>query len=226
MSKILIVEDEKDLAMELKDWFDREMYITEVVHSGVAACELLTVYQYDVILLDWMMPEMDGLEVCRRYRSQGGKAPIIMLTARNSSADAEEGLDCGADYYIKKPVSLRELSASVRAAIRRASKAPESTILEVGHLRLDVTSHTVMKDGGHVHLEPREYYLLAFLMRNPGQVFSAEALISRVWPSDTLVSADSVRTYIKGLRRKLDVEGNESIIKNVRGVGYKLEVND
>ena len=226
MSKMLIVEDEKDLAGELRDWFNREKYVTEVAHCGASALDLLRVYQYDIILLDWMLPEVNGLEVCRQYRRTGGKTPIIMLTARKSAEDLELGLDCGADYYVKKPVSLRELSASVRAALRRGSGLPESNVLSAGDITLDTASHTVSRNGSNIHLEPKEYNLLEFLMRHPRQIFSPETLLDRVWPSDTVVSCESVRTYIKGLRKKLDLKGQESIIKNIRGVGYKLDLDE
>ena len=169
---------------------------------------------------------MDGPTICKTFRDKGGKTPIVMLTARKASEDAEFGLDCGADYYIKKPVSLKELSACVRAAIRRNSQLPEKTSLRAGNIVLNMASHTVTKENKEIHLEPREFSLLEFLMRNPNQIFSPDTLIDRVWPSDSLVSPDSPRTYIKSLRRKLDSDSSNSFIKNVRGVGYKLELNE
>lgn len=226
MSKILIVEDETDLAQELELWFKREKYVVEVAHTGQDAIELLQVYKYDVVLLDWMLPVLDGPGVCTKFRASGGRTPIIFLTAKKATAETEYGLDCGADYYVKKPVSLRELSAVVRAAIRRSSKSPDKVSVNNGDIYLDLMVHTVTKAGRLVHLEPREFSLLEFLMRNPDQVFSPDSLIDRVWPSDSLVSPDSLRTYIKSLRRKLDTDSTRSIIKNVRGVGYKLESHD
>ncbi len=223
MAKILLVEDEQDLAKQLEDWFKREQHTIEVVFNGQEALTRLTVYQYDVVILDWMLPIVSGIDVLKHMRAKNNRTPVIMLTARESDDDKERGLDSGADDYLTKPFSLRELSARTRAALRRSAQA-SNIVLTAGDLELDPVSRTVTKGNREVHLEPREFNLLEFFMRHPRQVFSAEALIDRVWPSDTMISNDAIRTYIKVLRKKLDSDSDESsLIQNVRGVGYKFE---
>ena len=170
-----------------------------------------------------MLPIVSGIDVLKHMRAKNNRTPVIMLTARESDDDKERGLDSGADDYLTKPFSLRELSARTRAALRRSAQA-SNIVLTAGDLELDPVSRTVTKGNREVHLEPREFNLLEFFMRHPRQVFSAEALIDRVWPSDTMISNDAIRTYIKVLRKKLDSDSDESsLIQNVRGVGYKFE---
>jgi two-component system, OmpR family, response regulator len=219
LAKLLLVEDEIDLAQQLEDWFRREQHTIDVVHTGQDALNHLKVSKYDLVILDWMLPQISGLEVLRNMRSRNNRTPVIMLTAKDSEDDKERGLDSGADDYVTKPFSLRELSARTRAALRRSSQAAK-TVLEAGDIELDPVSRTISKSNIEIHLEPKEFNLLEFFMRHPQQVFSADALIDRVWPSDTLISTDAIRTYIKILRKKLD---NERVIQNVRGVGYKFE---
>lgn len=223
MGKILVVEDEQDLAFQVRDWLSREHHLIEVVHNGQDALDRLRVYKYDAIILDWMLPGMAGVDVCKEFRGkQKGKTPILMLTARAGIDDKEEGLDAGADDYLPKPFQLRELSARVRALLRRASGATSNT-MEVRNIIVDPAARKVTRDGQEVRLEPKEFALLEFLVRNPNTVFSTEALITRVWESESLVSPDAIRTYIKGLRKKLDTEGQPSIIGTVHGVGYRLD---
>jgi DNA-binding response OmpR family regulator len=159
--------------------------------------------------------------VLKRLRARNNKTPVVMLTAKDTIDDTEAGLDSGADDYITKPFSLREVSARVRAAVRRNSSASQ-TLLVAGDLELDPVARSVEKRGRPVHLEPKEFNLLEFFMRHQNQVFSADALIDRVWPSETMVSPDAIRTYIKVLRKKLDDDHGPSLIQNVRGVGYKF----
>lgn len=213
------MEDERDLAKQLEDWFKREQHMIDVAYSGNEALSHLQSSKYDLVILDWMLPHVSGLEVLQQMRARNNRTPVIMLTAKDSEDDKEKGLDSGADDYVTKPFSLRELSARTRAALRRSSQAAK-TVLTAGDVELDPISRTVTRGSVEVHLEPREFNLLEFFMRHPQQVFSADALIDRVWPSDTLISTDAIRTYIKILRKKLD---NEKSIQNVRGVGYKFE---
>jgi len=222
MAKILVVEDETDLAIPVRDWLTREQHLVELVDNGTAALEQLRVYKFDLIVLDLMIPGVNGMEVCRKFRNDGGATPILMLTAKSGVDDKEAGLDAGADDYLTKPFHLKELSARVRALLRRHSQ-PTSRELKVGELVLDVVSRRVTLKGEEIHFVPREFSLLEFLMRHPNQVFSAEALLDRVWASDTLASPDTIRTYIKILRKKLGGEGKESFIRTVHGVGYKIE---
>jgi DNA-binding response OmpR family regulator len=222
MAKVLVVEDEQDLSGPIKDWLTREQHLVELADNGIAAIEKLSVYKFDLIVLDLMIPGISGMEVCQRFRAQGGSTPILMLTAKSAVEDKERGLDAGADDYLTKPFHLKELSARVRALLRRHTQASGSE-LKLGNLHLDVLSRKVTLDGEEVHLVPREFSLLEFMLRHPNQVFSAEALLDRVWASDTLASPDTIRTYIKILRKKLGGEGKDSLIRTVHGVGYKLE---
>ncbi len=220
MAKVLVIEDEADLSGPIKDWLSREQHLVELAENGIEALEKLAVYKFDLIVLDLMIPGVSGMDVCKRFRSQGGTTPILMLTAKSAVEDKEQGLDAGADDYLTKPFHLKELSARVRALLRRhtQSSGPE---LKIGNICLDVLSRKVTLSGEEVHLVPREFSLLEFLMRHANQVFSAEALLDRVWASDTMASPDTIRTYIKILRKKLGNEG--SLIRTVHGVGYKLE---
>ncbi len=222
MAKILMVEDEADLAFPVKDWLSREQHLVELSDNGNDALGKLRVYKYDLIILDWMLPGTSGVDVCKRFRQNGGTTPILMLTAKTEITDKETGLDAGADDYLTKPFHLKELAARVRALLRRHVQSSDA-ILRMGDVVIDTLARKVMVAGAEIHLVPKEYSLLEFFMRHPNQVFSADALIDRVWASDTLASPDTIRTYIKLLRKKLDSDGKEPIIRTVHGVGYKLE---
>src|SRR5690606_18148596 len=158
MSKILLVEDESDLAVEVREWLSREKHIVEVVNNGQVASDTLRVTDYDLIILDWQLPGLSGIEVCKTYRSKGGGTPILMLTARTTIDDRETGLDSGADDYLCKPFSLKELSARVRALLRRTS-ANKSNELVTKDVVLDPQARVVTKAGSAVHLEPKEFAL-------------------------------------------------------------------
>lgn len=225
MSKILLVEDELDLSNQIRDWLTREHYLVETQDNGEMAYHQLRVSKYDLVILDWQLPGMSGIDICKQYRSTGGKSPVLMLTARSAIDDREKGLDAGADDYLCKPFHLKELSARVRALIRRSSQTGGATanVLHLKDISLDPSARRVTKGGADIKLEPKEFSLLEFLMRNRNIVFSADALLDRVWESDTSVSPDSIRTYIKALRKKLDNAGETSMITTVHGLGYRLE---
>lgn len=225
MAKILVVEDEHDLSIPIKDWLIREQHVVELVDNGAEALSRLKVYKFDVIVLDLMIPGVNGMEVCKRFRSEGGSTPILMLTAKSLIEDKEAGLDAGADDYLTKPFHLKELSARIRALLRRHTQS-NSRELRIGDLVLDVIARKATFAGEEIHFVPKEFSLLEFLMRHPNQVFSADALLDRVWASDTMASPDTIRTYVKILRKKLGGEGKESLIRTVHGVGYKIETAD
>lgn len=222
MAKILVVEDNADLSSTLRDCLELEQHIVDVIADGKDALQLLSMYGYDVIILDIGLPGIDGVEVCKRFRMVGGSAQILMLTARSDIQQKAEGLDAGADDYLTKPFHMQELTARIRSLMRRA-KTISGPELIVGNLVLNSATHQVTRDGEAIHLQRMEFALLEFLMRHPGQVFSGDALLDRVWPADADRSAQTMRALVKKLRDKLSTRGEPSIIKNVHGVGYKLE---
>jgi len=175
------------------------------------------------VILDWNLPGMTGIEICKKYRATRGTSPILMLTAKDQIVEKEAGLDSGADDYLTKPFSMRELSARLRALTRR-TYASVGDILQAGKVSLDPIRHRVWRDGNEVHLLPKDFELLEFLMRHPDQVFSTEALVQRVWNFDADVTSNAVRSSVRRIRRELDESDDEdkSIIENVRRVGYRL----
>lgn len=226
MPKVLLVEDDRDLSMLVKEWLRAENYDLDISHSGSEGFEYLRQGHYDLIILDWDLPGMSGLEICKKYRASGGSKPVLILTGKNQIAEKEQGLDSGADDYLTKPFHMRELSARLRALGRRNTVAVSSTI-RVGNLELDPSSHKLYKAGVEVHLHPKEFALLEFLMRHPGDVFSSEAIIQRVWSVDAETTTEAVRTAVRRIRQKLDDSDDEdkSIIENVRRIGYRLRVS-
>ncbi|MBK7749968.1 MAG: response regulator transcription factor [Candidatus Obscuribacter sp.] len=221
MAKILVVEDETDLAELVKNWLAKDHHLVESVSNGLDALIRMETNKYDVVLLDMMLPTLDGLEILKRYRKAGGSAGVIMLTARAHVDDKELGLDAGADDYLTKPFQLKELAARVRAVLRR-NHVPTQDVLKFRNLVIDPQEFKVLKGESDVHLLPKEFRLLEFFVRHPHQVFSAEDLLSSVWESDTEALLDTVRGHITRLRKKLDSPGEASIIATVYGVGYKL----
>ena len=224
MSRILIVEDEEGLSGAIKEWLEDEYYVVSVVSDGVKALERLLAESYELILLDWMLPNLSGIDVCRKYRAAGGNSPILMLTAKSALAAKEEGLDSGADDYLTKPFNMRELSARVRALLRRP-QTPPLTILEVGEIRIERNSRSVTKNDQLIRLLPKEFILLEVLIRHRGMVLSTEDLIDHVWGVSSEITPDTVRSHIKALRKKIDNPSMPSIIKTVHAVGYIIEAD-
>jgi len=222
MAKFLLVEDNTDLLANVSDWLTGEQHIVDSCTDGVQALAYLQSYEYDAIVLDWELPSMSGLEICKQYRAKGGLTPILMLTGRRSIDDKESGLNAGVDDYLTKPFEPRELLARLRALIRRATRAADG-VLKAGNVHLDKENHRVTKDGKDIKLMPKEFAILELMMSYPSKVFSAEALIARVWSADTETSSEIVRKYINGLRKQIDTEGKPSLIRTVHGVGYGLD---
>lgn len=222
MPKILVVEDDSGLLRMVRDWLVCEHHIVETADNGKSGLSMLVSGQYDVIVLDWELPEMSGIEIIHEYRKQGGVAPILLLTGKDSISEKESGLDSGADDYLTKPFHMKELSARLRALVRRNFLAT-SGVLRIKALELNPVSFTVTKGEQKIQLLPKEFALLEFMMRHPNQVFSAESLLDRVWSSESDASVDAITTCIKRIRKKIDTEGDSSIIRTVHGVGYKIE---
>jgi DNA-binding response OmpR family regulator len=221
MAKILIVEDDEKLSNNLTTWLRDQRYTVESVISGRQALDMLDTYEYDAVILDLLLPELSGEDVCRLHRARGGTTPILMLTGKTSLNDKEFGLDSGADDYLTKPFEFREMVARLRALLRRP-RSGNLSVLQIGDVQLDTIAHRVMKGNKEVILQPVEYALLEFLLRHPGRVFSMETLFSRVWEADAEPSYDSIYTCIRKIRRKLDDKGKPSIIRTLYGVGYRL----
>ena len=225
MAKILLVEDDKVMCNSIKDWLVFEKHIVELAEDGECALALLSTYSYDAIVLDWELPKLSGIDVCRKFRARGGSTPILFLTGRGAVLDKETGLDSGADDYITKPFHVRELSARLRALLRRPATAA-SPVIKIGQLELDHSIHKVRKNGQELDLPRQEFLLLEFFMRNANRVLSQELIMERVWSTEFPCSPETFRTCLKKLRGKIDEKGAPSMIKNLHGVGYILEYKE
>lgn len=221
MPKVLLIEDDPAIHNTLSDWLNANGYTVELAEDGQDGLSKLKVYQYDLAIVDWELPGLSGVEVCRQFRSSKGKTPIIMLTGKSAIDEKITGLDSGADDYLTKPFHPRELDARIRSVLRR----PESVIstMKVRNLVLDSITRSVTRDGAPVKLSRREYSLLEFLMRHPGHVFTHESLLNRVWSSESDATEQALRQSIRRLRVAIDEKGIESVIVSVPGVGYKLQ---
>jgi DNA-binding response OmpR family regulator len=223
VSKILVVEDDPQLCKLIRDWLALEHHNVEVVEDGKEAIERLKIYEYDLIILDWNLPNVTGIEVLKEFRNRGGNTPVLMLTGRGTISDKESGFDAGADDYLTKPFHGKELTARLRALLRRPASYV-GDVLKFGNLVLDRENYRVMRNEEELRLVPKEFALLEFLMRNPNRVFAPEALLNRVWATESDATVDALTTCIKRLRKKIDIDGQQSIIRTVHGVGYKLEL--
>jgi two-component system OmpR family response regulator len=223
MTRLLLVEDDADLVDMMVEWLSAD-YSVDKAFDGQAGLALLQESNYDVIVLDWNLPKLSGLDLCKQFRQTGGQTPILFLTGKASVAEREQGLDGGADDYLVKPFSLRELNSRLRA-LRRRGELIMNEVLKCGDVTLDVGKHRVLKGDMAVHLLPKEFALLEFLMRHPEQVFSADNILARVWSTDAETGGNAVRTAIKRIRQKLDDDNcdeAQSIIQNIPRVGYRL----
>lgn len=222
MAKILLVEDDEYLVESVENWLGAQNHVVDSVNTGKQAIHNLKTYTYEVVLLDIGLPDIDGYDVLKTFRKEGGLCPVIFLTGKNSIKDKMLGLDSGADDYITKPFDLNELSARIRAVLRRSPNLGDN-VLEYHGLVLDTAKLTLKRNDQVIKLSSIELSLMEFLLRNPEQVFSAQTLIDRVWTSYSDVSPESVRTYITRLRSKIDIKGENSYIQSVYGAGYKLQ---
>ena len=220
--RVLLIEDDVTIARLLKEGLEDESYAVDVANDGSEGYRTAVADDYDVIILDIMLPEMNGYEVCRALRNDGNKTPILMLTARDAERDTVEGLDTGADDYLAKPFSFDVLLARIRALLRRPNEKLEE-ILQVGDLKLDPSSKKVTRASQEISLTAKEYGVLEYLMRNKGKVLSKEQIISHVWDFDADVLPNNVELFIMFLRRKIDKPFKLKLIHTVSGFGYKLE---
>jgi len=224
--QVLVVEDEDALSALLQYNLDKEGYAVTVAGDGEEALVLIDEQQPDLIVLDWMLPKVSGVEVCRRLRArpETRNLPIIMLTARGEESDRIRGLDTGADDYVVKPFSMSELAARIRAVLRRIRPGLADDRLHHGDIVVDRAAHRVRRADKEIHLGPTEFRLLDYLMQHPGRVFSREQLLDAVWGSDVYVEARTVDVHIGRLRKALNRDLNTDPIRTVRSAGYSLDV--
>jgi two-component system phosphate regulon response regulator PhoB len=223
---VLVVEDEDSLATLLQYNLQKEGYDVGLAGDGEEALLLVDERLPDLIVLDWMLPKISGIEVCRRLRQRNEtrNVPIIMLTARGEESDRVRGLDTGADDYVVKPFSMTELTARIRAVLRRLRPGLAEDRVRRGDILIDRVAHRVKRSGQEIHLGPTEFRLLDYLMQHPGRVFSREQLLDAVWGSDVYVEARTVDVHIGRLRKALGVSDNDDPIRTVRSAGYSLDL--
>lgn len=220
--RLLLVEDEIPLAEILAEALEESGYIVDVVHDGESGWYRATEETYSIILLDWMLPKLDGVQLCQRLRSAGHRVPILMITARDASTDKVMGLDAGADDYIVKPINLAELLARIRAALRRDQPSP-TNVLCWGNLSLHPEKHEVTYGHQQILLTPKEFSLLELFLRSDQRVLSRHVIRDHLWHLEDSPGEEAVKAHIKGLRKKLSATGAPTqLIETVRGVGYRL----
>ena len=224
---VMIVEDEASLVTMLRYNLEKEGYAVTEASDGEEAVTVADETPPDAVILDWMLPRMSGIEVCRQLRRkpETRHVPIIMLTARSEETDKVRGLNVGADDYMTKPFSMPELVARVRALLRRAKPSQAKGQLVFGDITLDLDAHKVSRGGRYVHLGPTEFRLLQYLMERPGTVFSREELLNGVWGPDIYVEPRTVDVHIRRLRKALNAEDSIDVIRTVRAAGYSLDAS-
>jgi len=220
--RILVIEDHKRLAAYIKRGLEAESYVVDFAHDGETAEHLALVVDYDLLVLDLMLPRKDGIAVCQSLRKQGLSTPIIMLTAKREIDDRVTGLDCGADDYLTKPFDFAELLARIRALLRRPQEQLSQT-LEVKDIVMDGLTRTVTRAGEKIPMSMKEYAVLDYLLRNKNIVLSREKILNHCWDWNTNTFSNVVDVYIRKLRGKLNPDDRERYIRTVRGVGYKIE---
>lgn len=222
--RILVVEDNRKLAASLRDGLKQEGYVVECVYDGVSAEQQIASFSedYDLVILDIMLPQRDGMTVCRNLRSQKIRLPILMLTAKDTVRDRVTGLDIGADDYLVKPFSFDELTARIRALLRRP-REQVPVVLQAGPITLDSTTQDVTVNGTSVALTLKEFRLLELLMRHPKQVLSREQILNSLWDYEADWGSNVIDVHVKNLRKKLFGTGKNDTIETIRGVGYRLK---
>jgi two-component system OmpR family response regulator len=223
--RILVVEDEPAIAKAVRDILVGARHAVDIATTGPDALSWVVAYPYDLVVLDVVLPGLDGFTVCARMRAAGIGCPVLMLTARDQVEDRVSGLDAGADDYLAKPFAATELLARVRALIRRGS-SERPPVIRVGDLELDPATLEVRRGGRSIRLTAREFALLEVFARNPGQIFPQERLINAVWDADFTAESNILEVYIRSLRRKIDDGRRDGLIETVRGAGYRLRATD
>lgn len=220
--RILLVEDEFVLANTIKKGLEDELFAVDVLHSGKDGLEMAQTEEYDVIILDRMLPGKDGIAICQILREKRVHTPILMLTARGNSDEKVEGLDAGADDYLAKPFSFNELVARIRSLIRRSTT--QETLLQIDSLTVDPKRHIIMRNGKNIELTAKEYAFLEFFMRHPNQIVTREQIMNHVWDYDHASMSNTIEVLVKRLREKIDkaFPHEKSLFITIRGMGYKI----
>ncbi|MFH0915631.1 MAG: response regulator transcription factor [bacterium] len=221
--RILLVEDERKISAYVRRGLEESGHAVDAAFTGPEGLRWAGVAEYDAIVLDIMLPEIDGITVCRELRKRGVRAAILMLTAKDTIDDRVAGLDAGADDYLVKPFAMKELLARLRALARRAAEAPRAPVLTVEDLSLDPASHQVTRGGRKILLSAREFAILEYLMRNVGLVLTRTMITEHVWDYDVFHQSNAIDVYIRNLRRKMDDDFEPRLIETIRGVGYRLQ---
>lgn len=222
--RVLVVEDEPKMAAFIQKGLKEEQYAVDVLHEGSDVMDWVHSVEYDLIVLDVLLPGKDGFSICQDLRQHGFTIPILMLTAKDSIEDRVKGLDFGADDYLVKPFAFKELVARMRALLRRPAPL-QGTILEMADLKMDTIRHQVTRGDQPIELTPKEYTLLEYLLRHPGQVLKRNLIAEHLWSFDFYSQSNVVDVYIRNLRRKLDDNFTPRLIHTVRGTGYVLSEN-
>lgn len=221
--KILIVEDEHKIAHALRKGLEQENFVVDVAYDGELGFDLASDEEYDILILDRMLPEMDGLTVCTKLRDKGNHVPILMLTAKGETQDKVDGLNAGADDYLAKPFAFSELLARVKALSRRPRNS-QGTVLQVDDLTLNTVTYEVMRGDKSIRLSKKEFALLEYLMRNKNKILSKDQIINHVWDYDAEVLHNTVEVYMRYLRNKIDrpFPDQPELLRTVRGFGYRI----
>ena len=224
--RILIVEDEPSISNFIRDGLEEEGFAVDVADNGKKGLQMAldNLEEYDVILLDWMLPGMSGIEICRNIRLENKVVPIIFLTAKDTVDDVVFGLETGANDYIRKPFSFEELLARIRVLMRK--NETHATVFSAGDIVLNIEKHTVTKKGNQIELTQKEFSLLEYFLRNKGKVCRRTRIIEKVWDIHFDYDNSVIDVYINSLRKKLDETGKPSLITTVRGVGYKIDTDE
>lgn len=223
MAKILVVEDDLALSLLLKETLQKEHYQVDAANNGDVADDYLKAFEYDLLILDRNLPGVSGVDFCRCYR-RNSSGPVLMLTGMGSITDKEEGFEAGADDYLTKPFHMKELLLRVKALLRRPSEI-STEVTTIGTLVINTRERNVSKAGKMIELTPREFDVLEYFVRHPNQIVAVEALLRRVWSTDSDATEHAVYVCINRLRKSIDSGEGDSFIKTVRGVGYRFEVN-
>ena len=220
--RILLVEDERKISAYVKRGLEEQGYAVDAAYTGQEALDWASTIDFDLIVLDILLPEMDGLSVCRELRKKGSRVPVLMLTARDAIDDRVAGLDAGADDYLVKPFAMKELLARLRALSRRSNEAPKETLLQISDLTLDTLTQRVKRGGKIITLASKEFAVLECLMREPERVLSRTQIAEHVWNYDVFNQSNVVDVYIRNLRRKIDDPFEFKLLHTIRGSGYRI----